>query len=173
MEPISFLTGLTIGLHMATLHIPMRENQANFNPGIYVESTQTGATFGLYRNTLRRTSFYLGETFDVFRVVNAQVSMTLGGITGYRRHDTSCVELGPGYYLPPGAPVDVAHMYYMSSPSRYCVEEGASKTYVAPLVTLSVKLPEVVKGVTPRITMLPQMRAGGSSAVHLSLEHAF
>lgn len=75
----------TGGLHVQSLHIPARENDNNANYGLYIR-TDSGLTAGGYRNTLRRNSIYLGQTFEY-----GQFSLTLGGITGYQQKD------GEGY----------------------------------------------------------------------------
>jgi hypothetical protein len=155
MEPLSILAGLTIGLHMATVHIPHRDYQNNYNPGVYVSHNETGLTVGTYHNTLRRTSVYVSKSFDTGTLLGQQTSIQLGGVTGYKR-----VEWDEKRY-------DTNHRPYM-----YTMMEGCSKYNIAPLIAFSSTLPEV-QGITPRITLVPPVQHTGSLAIHFSMEHKF
>lgn len=75
---MDLFTPVIIGLHLASVHIPARDYQENFNPGIYVV-TKTDSVFGVYRNTLDRTSFYFGQNFH-----KGPFTLTVGATTGYR-----------------------------------------------------------------------------------------
>ena len=88
MEPLSILAGLTIGMHIATVHIPHRDYQNDINPGMYVQHTETGLTVGAYHNTLRRTSVYVAKVFNTGKLFGMQTNVMLGGITGYKRIET-------------------------------------------------------------------------------------
>lgn len=68
-----------VGLHIASHHWPAKDYQNNDNPGLYVR-LDSGFTAGFYRNTLRRTSFYAGWTWEY-----GPFAITAGGITGYKR----------------------------------------------------------------------------------------
>jgi hypothetical protein len=76
---MDWLTGVVIGLHVASAHIP-QGNENNFNPGIYARMP-SGLTVGTYYNSVRRQSFYAGYTYDLF----GPVSVTVGGVTGYNK----------------------------------------------------------------------------------------
>jgi hypothetical protein len=155
MEPLSILAGLTIGLHMATVHIPHKDYQNDINPGLYVSHNETGLTVGTYHNTLRRTSVYITKSINTGTVLGQQTSVVVGGITGYKRiestelrHDANC------------------------DPYIYTNVEGVSKHSVSPFIALSTTLP-TVQGITPRITLVPPASNAGSTAIHLSMEHKF
>lgn len=66
-----------IGLHIASAHIPDNGKVNNVNPGAYV-SFDNCATFGFYRNSLRRMSVYAGCTKE-----RGLAGLTVGGVTGY------------------------------------------------------------------------------------------
>jgi len=90
---------LTVGLHIHSVHVPAKDTDNNSNWGLYGR-TADGLTFGGYRNTLRRNSFYLGQTFE-----HRGFGLTLGAITGYKIKD------GEGWsrnYLAPLAAVSYA-----------------------------------------------------------------
>lgn len=73
------LAGLTLGLHLLTLHsAPGYESQ---NLGLYGRHAPSGITAGLYRNSEGRASFYLGETFET---ADRRFALTVGAVTGYR-----------------------------------------------------------------------------------------
>jgi len=71
---------VTVGLHLASVHIPSYSYQNNFNPGFYARF-DNGVTVGSYYNTLRRASIYAGWTTPEF----AYVSVTAGVVTGYQK----------------------------------------------------------------------------------------
>lgn len=73
---------LTVGLHLHSVHVPAKEQDNNSNWGAYVR-TDSGLTVGGYRNTLRRNSFYIGQSSQLI----GPVDVTLGGITGYKIKD--------------------------------------------------------------------------------------
>ncbi len=78
----------TFGLHLRSVHVPAKaENETNnANYGLYVR-TESGLVVGAYRNTHRRNSLYVGQSFNLYGPFDA----VLGGITGYQAKD------GAGY----------------------------------------------------------------------------
>lgn len=74
------------GLHVHSVHVPAKDGDNNSNWGLYGR-TDDGLTFGGYRNTLDRNSFYIGQTFKVF----GPVDMTVGAITGYDSKAHFCI----------------------------------------------------------------------------------
>lgn len=76
------LAAVTIGMHIHSAHIPSKDSDENQNYGLYVR-TDSGLTVGGYKNTLRRNSFYIGQSFQLI----GPVDVTLGGITGYSIKD--------------------------------------------------------------------------------------
>lgn len=72
------LEGLIIGLHLFSHHAPELPEQNNRNFGAFI-ITESGLTAGFYRNTIRRTSAYLGYYAEW-----QHVTLRVGGITGYR-----------------------------------------------------------------------------------------
>lgn len=71
----------TGGLHVHSMHVQAKDADNNQNWGLYARA-EDGLTAGWYRNTLRRNSFYLGQTFE-----SGPYALTLGGITGYKVKD--------------------------------------------------------------------------------------
>jgi hypothetical protein len=69
---------VTLGLHFATLHIPDREMN-DFNPGVHAEA-ENGVSVGFYRNSIRKESLYIAETFSL-----DSIDLTVGGVTGYSK----------------------------------------------------------------------------------------
>ena len=67
----------TIGVHIGSHHMPAKDYN-NFNPGMYYR-TDAGWTFGGYRNSLRRNTFYAAYTWTFFGFLD----VTTGGATGY------------------------------------------------------------------------------------------
>jgi len=93
------------GLHLHSLHVPAKEQDNNLNLGAYVR-TESGLTMGFYRNTLRRNSFYVGQSFALI----GPVDVTVGAITGYKIKDGqgwSRNYLGPLVALSVASPVQV------------------------------------------------------------------
>ena len=70
-------TGLTLGLHLGTWHENSRFS--DFNPGVYAIAS-SGLTGGLYLNSERRPSAYLGCTFYT---PGRNFALLVGGVTGY------------------------------------------------------------------------------------------
>ena len=56
------IEGLILGLHMMTWHAQPGFN--NINPGLYFK-VESGLTGGVYYNSERRWSAYLGRTFKI------------------------------------------------------------------------------------------------------------
>ena len=55
------LTGIIIGMHIASVHSVGGMN--NHNPGIYIR-TESGFSAGTYRNSYRRDTYYAGWTWE-------------------------------------------------------------------------------------------------------------
>jgi hypothetical protein len=69
----------TVGLHIASVHMPARSIYNNANPGVYYRS-DAGWTAGVYHNSLSRPSVYAGYTLQYGRF-----GLTAGGATGYQQ----------------------------------------------------------------------------------------
>lgn len=67
-------TALILGLHLATAHVRTDLNDAN--PGVYARCDAYVA--GVYHNSVRRTTAYVGYTYPV-----GPVDIMLGVATGY------------------------------------------------------------------------------------------
>ncbi|MBE7419858.1 MAG: hypothetical protein HS128_19300 [Ideonella sp.] len=74
------LAGLTLGLHLVSLHSV--GGMQTFTPGLYVR-TPAGFTAGAYRNSEGRGSAYAAWTFEA---LHGRVALTAGVVAGYRRH---------------------------------------------------------------------------------------
>lgn len=90
---LDLLAGLTVGLHLASVHVPAADWQNNANVGIYAK-TAGGITAGIYRNTQHRTSVYAGYTLE-----HGPFALTLGAITGYSARPVMPM-LAPSVALP-------------------------------------------------------------------------
>jgi hypothetical protein len=78
----TFLTGLVVGLHIASAHLP-DNGENNFNPGIYAR-TESGWVAGIYNNSFHRPTAYLGKQWE-WSGGFGPWSLALGGATGYDR----------------------------------------------------------------------------------------
>lgn len=67
----------TIGVHVASQHIPYKQRYNNLNPGLYYR-TDEGWVGGFYMNSLTRPSIYVGRTFT-----RGGFSLTVAGVSGY------------------------------------------------------------------------------------------
>lgn len=70
----------TIGAHIGSWHDKPGFN--NVNPGLYYRH-DNGATVGIYRNSIRRTSTYAGWTFERDLSPSVSAAVTVGVVTGY------------------------------------------------------------------------------------------
>lgn len=139
----------TIGLHLVSVHVPKRDYQHNFNPGIYV-ITEDGLTLGAYRNTLDRMSFYAGLTAE-----RGPFALTLGVTTGYQKR------------MVPVACADPAN-----DKGNGCLSQrGSTNGVLQPFLTPSVRLPALA-GLTPRLSYIPGFGVN-ASVLHLSIERDF
>lgn len=144
---------VTLGVHLASVHMVKEGDQNNFNPGLYVK-LDSGITLGAYHNTLRRTSVYLGWTGE-HELGYGSVGVVVGIVNGYKQkvwYDSCNID---------GR--DAFCRYY----------SGDSKKDVVPMAVVSYKFPQIGEsGISPRISYIPQ--AGKNGAVlHLSLEKKF
>jgi hypothetical protein len=69
----------TVGMHLGSWHSQPGYN--NTNPGAYVR-LDSGATLGAYRNSFRRTTVYLGKTWET-EGQGLRLAVTAGACTGY------------------------------------------------------------------------------------------
>lgn len=76
---IASIAAITLGVHLASLHVPRGDFQ-EFNPGVYVVADTYVA--GAYRNSLDRPSVYIGKVFT-----HGPFSLTVGAISGYQRKE--------------------------------------------------------------------------------------
>jgi hypothetical protein len=144
---VDLIAGLTIGLHLVSVHVPGAGLQ-DINPGIYVYD-RAGFTAGVFRNSVDRTSVYAGWSYDV-----TPFKFTVGAITGYQRRRI-CTQVMTA-----------------SGPVADCAPYGGGTTHpISPFVSPSVALPSVL-GIVPRISVMPAW-LGGSTAFHLSVEKSW
>ena len=147
-------TDYTVGLHLGSRHFPEAANLHDINPGVYVR-LDNGLTAGVYHNSFKRTSIYLGYTVE-----HGPFALTLGAISGYQSRVVSSASTHQCKTSLTGWCYDETH------------EEGHTRGAIGLLVAPSVALPSVF-GITPRITVLPKFTAKGHTVAHLSIEHAF
>jgi len=136
----------TVGVHLASSHVPAQDYQNSFNPGIYV-CAENGVIAGVFRNSLGRTSAYAGFVVDA-----GPYALMVGLATGYQKRAVA--------------------MPCNNAGSAGCWQVvGSTNARLVPMVAPSVRLPEVA-GVTPRISYVPGLGIN-ASAVHLSVERRF
>lgn len=160
---IDLLSGIVIGLHVASVHVPSDVGQHNLNPGVYAR-TESGLTAGIYHNSLGRTSVYAGYTFE-----RGPFALGLGAITGYQRKAVNCVS------RPVGRPFSTDLRALSAGPvvETRCGVAGSSGGAIAPALSPSVALPSI-EGFTPRLTVIPRIgRVSPGTVFHLSLERKF
>ena len=156
------LAALTLGVHLASVHIPARAHHHNTNPGLYLRVDSgplPGITAGAYRNSLGRASLYAGHT-STWRLGGQAVELTLGAVSGYRRQ---CTSYTVHRFAADGSTI-------VRSTESTC--QGATGAALAPFIAPSVALPVQLLGITPRVTLHGAAR-GSSTAIHLSAERAF
>lgn len=137
----------TMGLHLASVHIPARDYQHNVNPGLYVKADTTWlpVTVGAYRNTLGRNSVYLAGVLE-----RGPFALAVGAVTGYQRK-TEAVACQSPY-------------------ANVCTRSmGVSSGLLALMFAPSVRLP-TIGGATPRLSIIPSLGRGTSTVLHLSVE---
>lgn len=143
----TLFAGVTLGLHLVSVHVPAESWQNNVNPGIYLK-TSDGWTVGAFYNTLKRTAVYGGYTFE-----RGPFAVTVGVTTGYRKVVTDTPN--PNGWGP-----------------HTITERGYSSGAFTPMIAPSVALPKI-GGVTPRLSFIPGIGAVKFSVLHLSVEEKF
>ncbi len=148
----------TVGLHLHTFHVgsdgsmPPALRNTDSTPGLYVR-TESGLTAGIARNSLRRTSVYLAQTWTTD---DERWSLSLGAITGYRyRWVTGQHVCRPGYTSVP------------NNPCRY--QHGKTNAHLRALIAPSwawVEARPYLGGATPRVVLL-------GKGVNLSVDFEF
>jgi hypothetical protein len=87
---------IDIGLHLESVHD--RQGLNDFNPGIYAIA-ENGATLGVYKNSVNKTSMYVGQTFKPYGTLR----ITAGVISGYHNEvkpfAIPSVDVGRGFRL--------------------------------------------------------------------------
>lgn len=66
-----------IGIHLATAHIDATKPLNDYNPGIYVQTTNN-IVVGTYYNSIKRQSTYVGYNYSI-----GPIDVVVGGTTGY------------------------------------------------------------------------------------------
>lgn len=131
---------LILGLHLVSYHSNPQPYQNNINPGIYVECD--GWTAGAYKNSLNRTSKYLGYTWH-----QGIFALSVGAVSGYKK------SIGQEF----------CREGYTSIVSNPCVRGYGFKN-IAPMV-----VPSVTIGLA-RISFIPRTKNSESNVLHLSIE---
>lgn len=72
--------GMTVGMHLASIHSKDNDRMNNDNLGAYVQSGHLVA--GCYKNSIHRNSFYAGYVLEA-----GPFAITGGIISGYMRHN--------------------------------------------------------------------------------------
>lgn len=79
---------ITVGVHLASQHLPAKAGQNNVNPGLYVRTDAW--MVGGYHNTYRETTVYAARTLTTWRGFEV-----VGGVAyGYQRHGVGGREYG-------------------------------------------------------------------------------
>jgi len=138
----------TVGLDLASLHIPSGKGMRDINPGLYVE-TDSRLVAGTYLNSLGRMSVFAGASVD-----RGAVSLTAGLVYGYQRRQINCTTAWVGQTPVLG---------------RVCGESDGMRGAIAPLLNPSVRLPAIM-GFTPRVVLVPPWSRGSSAVLHLAVQ---
>lgn len=152
------VASVVIGAHLHTFHfggngdLPPALRNTDRTPGLYLR-TESGLTAGVARNSLRRTSVYLAQTWATD---NERWSLTVGAITGYRyRWVTGQHVCRPGY---------------TSAPENPCLyQHGKTRAHLRPLIAPSwawIEARPYLGGATPRVVLL-------GKGVNLAIEARF
>jgi len=134
--------GITVGVHTISHHFPDDEGYNDNNIGLYAR-LDNGLTFGGYRNSIQRNSFYLGYSHEL----PGPFSVTVGAVSGY--------QFKAGNGRKPGA-----H------------GEGHTRGALGLLLAGSVALPQVF-GLTPRIIYFPGHLVKADDVLNLAIEQSF
>lgn len=151
-----------IGLHLLSMHAQPTDGweteYRTSTPGVYVKAPVGvlggDVTAGIFRNSIGRTSVYLGQTWTT---ADGRWSLLVGGVTGYERREwvgknESCER--HGRHIDDG---------------QWCqVSSGQGRSRIQPMLVPSYAAP-AMWGMTPRISVA----LSGVPALHLSLEESF
>lgn len=113
--------GVTVGVHAYTWHTrPHAEGgplggYENVNPGLYLR-LPSGLSGGVYRNSYRRTTAWLGWTWETDRQRPVGVGLTVGGATGYEACGV-CPLVVPSLRL--GSERAALRVSYLPKPPQY------------------------------------------------------
>jgi hypothetical protein len=144
------LTGLVIGLHLFSTHVPNMESTNNVNPGLYAR-TADGWQAGVYMNTLDRTSVYVAKAFS-----HGPFSLVLGAMSGYQEKTTEVPAVG-------------ADGSCKTTGYAPCYQtQGHTRGAIGPMLALSYAAPEIL-GTTPRLSVMPGW-GDTHTVIHLSVE---
>lgn len=141
----------TVGLHVASVHVPSRDGYNNANVGAFYRH-DNGLMAGVYHNSLGRTSVYGAYQFPV-----GPIDIAVGMVSGYKqecwkeRH--SSTELFKG-----GVVVTKSWSEWKC--------KGTGRHEWMPMVVPSYRFGEVL-GVHPRLSVVLGER---TTALHLSIE---
>lgn len=161
---LTLAAALTIGMHVASIHAPQRA-QHNDNAGLYLR-TDSGLSAGVYRNSHRRTSLYVGQAFPLV----GQLDLNVGLVSGYQKRCRTWSETSSttSKQMVAGSPEYSTVTY--SVPREECT--GFSRGAITPMFAFSYAAPFSVLGATPRLWFMPGF-GKVSSVAHLSLETNF
>ena len=149
------MSGLILGLHLLSLHVPHNADLREVNPGVYAR--MDGFTAGAYANSIGRLSVYAGYTVET---PDQRFALTVGAVSGYRRLESQ---------------VDCNALGVSSIRARwpYCyTESGSSQRTWAPLLAPSIRAFEL-DGIVGRVTWLPKLGHGTVNTLHFSLEKTY
>lgn len=104
-----------VGLHLESHHFPNSPEYNNANLGAYVH-LQNGFSAGFYRNTYRKESYYIGETFHV-----GFVDVALGVVSGYQHTGN-----GNALLLPMFVPSVGLGTYWGLTPRLFVMPTGST-----------------------------------------------
>lgn len=159
----------TMGVHLASLHVPARDGQNNTNPGLNFTS-DSGVTVGVYRNTQRKTSPYFGMQFELATGRYGSVDVLAGVVGGYQRKCTDFM-VQTGSYTTVETRDDgstVTSKWPVLEQRQSCT--GFSRGYFTPMAAPSYRPPFAFLGATPRLTYMTNFRR---HVAHLSADWSF
>lgn len=153
----------SIGLHVASVHVPQRAHHNNDNTGLYFKGEHWQA--GMYRNSIDRTTAYAAYVHPV-----GGFDLMLGLASGYSKRCTTTTTVTPKKVV--HAKYDNGDTGTTTYPSHTVTTEdckGYARGAMAPMAGVSYLAPFRMLGAAPRLFLAPGFGTS-STVLHLSVE---
>lgn len=153
------IASVTVGMHIASQHVPEYPHHEQVNPGLYVRMDRM--QLGAYRNSYGRATVYAGYAAPL-----GPVELMVGVASGYTRRCTTQSNTYTTKVKTENGYVAVSDTVVTEN----CM--GFGRGALVPLAALSYVVPVEVGGFKPRMWFLPGVK-GHSSVFSLSVEREF